>query len=215
VHDLFITFEGPEGGGKSTQIERCSEWLASEGYSVVLTREPGGQHALGEGVRNLLLGGEPVVPIAEMFLFLADRAQHVAQVIVPALERGEIVLCDRHADSTTVYQGIARGLGRERAEELNRLATCGLEPDLTILLDIPPEVGLARLIDLDRLDREALEFHRTVREGFLALAAENPRYCVIDASQSLDEVAGRTREAIAALLSARGYNRVTPTQEGP
>ncbi|GMV36398.1 MAG: hypothetical protein AMXMBFR61_09060 [Fimbriimonadales bacterium] len=215
MHGLFITFEGPEGGGKSTQIERCAEWLTSESYSVLVTREPGGRHALGEGVRNILLEGEPVVPLAEMFLFLADRAQHVAQVIVPALERGEIVLCDRHADSTTVYQGIARGLGRERAEELNRWATGGLEPDLTILLDIEPRAGLARLSNLDRLDREALDFHRAVREGFLALAAENPRYRVIDASQSPDEVASLTRQAIAALLSARGYNRVTPTQEGP
>lgn len=215
MRGLFITFEGPEGGGKSTQIERCAEWLTSESYSVLVTREPGGRHALGEGVRNILLGGEPVVPLAEMFLFLADRAQHVAQVIVPALERGEIVLCDRHADSTTVYQGIARGLGRERAEELNRWATGGLEPDLTILLDIEPRAGLARLSNLDRLDREALDFHRAVREGFLALAAENPRYRVIDASQSPDEVASLTRQAIAALLSARGYNRVTPTQEGP
>ena len=215
MHGLFITFEGPEGGGKSTQIESCAEWLNSEGYSVVVTREPGGRHVLGEGVRNILLGGEPVVPLAEMFLFLADRAQHVAQVVVPALEQGEIVLCDRHADSTTVYQGIARGLGRQRAEELNRLATGGLEPDLTILLDIPPEAGLARLSHWDRLDREALEFHRAVREGFLTLAAEKPRYRVIDASKSLVEVAAHTREAIAALLSARGYNRVTPTQEGP
>jgi dTMP kinase len=140
-------------------------------------------------VREILLHGGALEPVTELFLFLADRAEHVAKTVAPALARGAIVLCDRHADSTVVYQGYGRGLDLERLRELNALATAGLKPDLTILLDLEPSVGLARATGSDRLDREPLEFHVRVRNGFLQEAAREPhRWRVIDAGQPRDSV---------------------------
>lgn len=183
---MFITFEGPEGAGKSTQLARLAGRLRDAGRNVVMTREPGGG-TLGPAIRALLLEGEDVPPRSELFLFLADRAAHVQNVVRPAIARGDLVLCDRHADSTVVYQGYGRGMDVEQLRNLNALATEGLVPDLTLLLDLPAEQGLARLNDRDRLDREPLEFHQRVRQGFLDEAAREPeRWVVFDARQDVE-----------------------------
>jgi dTMP kinase len=186
---MFITFEGPEGAGKSTAIAKVAERLRSFGDSVVVTREPGAGE-VGRKIREILLHGEGMPAEAELFLFLADRANHVATLIRPALERGETVLCDRYADSTYVYQAVARGLDRSFVAAGNRFATTNLEPDATLLLDLPPEVGISRIQAKDRLDREPIDFHRRVREGFLELAKANPnRWHVVDAAKSPEAVA--------------------------
>lgn len=199
-----MTFEGPEGSGKSTVLKEIAVRLKAEGIAVVTTREPGGS-PVGEQVRKILLHGQELEPIAELFLFLADRAQHGATVIRPALANGSYVLCDRYADSTVVYQGHARGLDKERIRSLNDLATGGLRPDLTILLDIEPEIGLSRVSDRDRLDDEPIEFHRRVRDGFLREAELQPeRWRVIDASQPLADVVERCWDAFTDVSSKRG-----------
>ncbi|MBX3111134.1 MAG: dTMP kinase [Fimbriimonadaceae bacterium] len=199
---MFVTLEGPEGAGKSTLARSLAARLEAGGHEVVVTREPGAG-PFGGGVRRLLLEGEAMTPWAEVFLFLADRADHVATLVRPALERGAWVVCDRHADSTVVYQGHARGLDIAELRRLNRLATGGLVPDRTLLLDLPAEVGLARVRDANRLDGESIDFHRRVREGFLAEAALEPtRWVVIDASQPatavLDEAWASLRLSNAA-----------------
>lgn len=199
---MFITFEGPEGSGKTTVIQAAAAALEAEGRLVVSTREPGGSE-LGRTIRQLLLDGAEVVPLAEVFLFLADRAQHVASLIRPVLESGGIVLCDRHADSTVVYQGYARGLDIAELKRLNALATGGLVPDITLLLDLPAEAGLARLTSRDRLDAEPLAFHEKVRQGFLFEAGLAPdRWVVIDARQSREEVAAQALAEIHKRLGA-------------
>ena len=170
---LFVTFEGGEGAGKSTAIAGAARVLRAEGRHVVETREPGAGD-FGAAVRRLLLDSHEVTDRSELFLFLADRATHCATIIEPALGRGEIVLCDRHADSTIVYQAIVRGLDERFVREANAFATNGLSPDLTLLLDLPPEVGLGRPAEKNRLHREPLQFHRRVREGFLRLARDEP-----------------------------------------
>lgn len=183
---MFITFEGPEGAGKSTQLARLAGRLREADREVVMTREPGGG-SLGPTIRALLLEREDVPPLAELFLFLADRAAHVQNVVRPALARGALVLCDRHADSTVVYQGYARGMDIDELRRLNALATGGLTPDLTLLLDLPVEMGLARLNERDRLDQEPLDFHQRVRQGFLDVAAGEPkRWVVFDARQDVE-----------------------------
>lgn len=180
---MFITFEGPEGAGKSTALRGVAERLRERGLDVVTTREPGAGE-FGQRIREILLHGEEMPPASELFLFLADRANHVATLIRPSLERGQWVLCDRHADSTFVYQAVARGLDADFVRAANRFATGGLVPDRTLLFDIDPEVGLARLASRDRLDAQPLAFHQRVREGFLALAGtETARFRVLDASQ--------------------------------
>ncbi len=179
---MFVSLEGPEGAGKTTLLRGLDARLRQRGLRTLLTREPG---AVLEGrIRSLLLEGAGMDPKTELFLFLADRAEHAASVIRPALQERRVVLCDRHADSTVVYQGYGRGLDLEALRSWNRFATGGLRPDLTLLLDLPPDVGLARLKDRDRLDREPLEFHRRIREGFLAEARLEPdRWVVLDATQ--------------------------------
>lgn len=198
---MFVTFEGPEGAGKSTVLAKVAEALRADGRSVVETREPGSGE-IGARIREILLGtaGEAPHPECELFLFLADRAQHVATVIKPALERGAVVLCDRFADSTVVYQGYGRGLDVPLLKTLNRAATGGLTPDLTLLFDLPTEVGLARLGDKDRMDSESAEFHERVREGFLKEASLDPmRWWILDATQPVDAVTAAALQAIQTL----------------
>ena len=187
---LFVTFEGGEGAGKTTLINSVARQLATQNLYVVKTREPGSTH-LGERLRELLLNQaseQPLSPFAELFLFLAARAQHIQEVVRPALEEGKIVLCDRFNDSTIAYQGIARGLGEERVADLCSFVCQGLKPDLTFYLDIDPSVGLMRAKrehPTDRIESEDLDFHRQIREAFLLLAKkERDRIHVLDASQS-------------------------------
>lgn len=179
--------------GKTTQIARLAKHLEQQGSRVVVTREPGGTQVANR-IRSLILDPKMngLIPLAELFLYEASRAQHVKEIILPSLERGDVVICDRFADSSVVYQGAGRGLARKTVEVLNKLATGNLRPDLTIVLDLDPRIGLARVGTrgvLDRLEREKLGFHKRVRAGFLRLAKENPkRVHVISASKSRDEV---------------------------
>jgi dTMP kinase len=183
----FVAIEGGEGAGKSTLARALAERLRDEGLEVVVTREPGAT-LLGTKIREILLTStdHPPTALAELLLYAADRAQHCATVIVPALARGAWVISDRFADSSVVYQGIGRGLGRPLVEKLNALATGGLTPDRTLLVDVPPELGLARAAQshggkLDRLESEPIAFHRKLRAGFLALARKQPaKYRVLD-----------------------------------
>ena len=194
---MFVTFEGPEGAGKSSVIRNLSERLDAQGVRHLCTREPGAG-TFGKAVRSLLLEGEGIEPRAEVFLFLADRSEHISHIVRPALDRGEVVLCDRHADSTVVYQGHARGFDVELLRQWNQFATGGLRPDLTLLLDLPAEIGLARLTNKDRLDAEPLEFHQRVRQGFLKEAGLEPdRWRTVDASRPLEEVAEACWQAIS------------------
>lgn len=193
---LFITFEGGEGCGKSTQIAALKARLEALGKTVVQTREPGGT-ALGESIRNLLQyddAGQSMSPEAELLLFAASRAQHVRELIAPAIAEGQIVLCDRFLDSTTVYQGVARAIDSKKVDTINQFAIGDTNPDLTILIDLPPEIGLARVHarsdgQLDRMEKEAIEFFQAVRQGYLDLAKSEPkRFLVLDGSQSAEEL---------------------------
>jgi len=193
---LFITFEGGEGCGKSTQIAALKARLEAMGKTVVQTREPGGT-ALGESVRNLLQyddAGQGMSPEAELLLFAASRAQHVRELVAPAIAEGQIVLCDRFLDSTTVYQGVARAIDSKKVDTINQFAIGDTNPDLTILIDLPPEIGLARVHarsdgQLDRMEKEAIEFFQAVRQGYLDLAKSEPkRFLVLDGSQSVEEL---------------------------
>jgi dTMP kinase len=199
----FIAFEGVEGAGKTTQLDLLRRELEARGHEVVATREPGGTE-VGERVRAILL--DPVAadlhPRAEALLFAAARAQHVEQVIRPALERGAVVLCDRFVDSSLAYQGGARGLGRGPVEQVNRWAVAGLWPHLVVLLDLDPAAGLARAGgQRDRIEGQELDFHQAVRDAFLALAAERPeRFLVVDAAGRAEQVAERVRAGVLARM---------------
>lgn len=201
-----MTFEGIEGCGKSTQARLLGDYLRSEGYVILETREPGGT-PLAEKVRSVLLdrAHEPVAPETEAFLIFAARRQHVMQVIEPALAKGAIVLCDRFSDSTLAYQGYARGLRLSTLRTLNRLATRAIEPDLTLVFDLPVTTGLARRRSAavqNRLDRESLQFHRKVRAGFLDLAQQNPgRMKIIPAGGTPEKVARAVARSITPMLS--------------
>lgn len=195
----FITFEGPDGSGKTTQIQLLAERLRAEGHEVVVTREPGGGGPVSEQIRNLLLHGGDMARNTEMLLFFAARAEHVAALIRPAMAEGKIVLCDRYTDSTLAYQGHGLGVDQAAIRALHRFATGDLWPQRTLVLDIPPEVGLKRQGDPNRMEERGLEFARRVRAGFLALAAEEPeRFRVLDASGSVAEVADRVWAAVCA-----------------
>jgi dTMP kinase len=218
VRGRFITFEGPEGSGKSTHIRLLVEHLRGQGIPVVCTREPGGT-PLGEAVRGILQhdgSGEAPVPRAETLLFLASRAQHVERLIRPALERGEWVLCDRFSDSTLAYQGYGRGFALPQLRSADAFATCGLAPDLTVLLDVTPETGRARLsarqastaTSPDRIEREAEAFHIRLREGFLELARADPgRFVVLATDRPQERVAADIREAVDRRLLSAEHER--------
>jgi len=199
----FIVLEGGDGVGKSTQRALLGQWLEERGYEVVLTREPGGTE-LGDLLRSALLHGGHVDARTEALLFATDRAHHVHTVVRPALERGAMVVSDRYLDSSAAYQGAARELGMDEVRDLSLWATNHLLPDLTIVLDLDPEVAVARREGApDRLERESLDFHRRVRAGFLLLAAADPaRYLVLDATRDPRElhaaIAGRVGELVGA-----------------
>jgi len=214
---LFVTFEGPEGSGKSTQIVAMHKWLRGKGYEVVRTREPGST-AVGDQIRKLLLApdNQDILPMSEALLYSASRAQLVSQVIRPHLERGGVVLCDRYVDSTFAYQGYGRGMDMSALATMVDLATGGLVPDLTVYLDLPIEVGLKRRglrrqggeLQLplfgkwDRLDVQELDFHRRVREGYLEMAREDPgRWVVVDATQPVNVIEAEIRTRVEARLS--------------
>jgi dTMP kinase len=207
---VFITFEGVEGSGKSTQLGLTAKRLEAAGAPVRVLREPGGT-AVGEAIRQILLDPQHVGldARAELLLYEASRAQLVADIIEPALDWGEVVLCDRFYDSTTAYQGYARGLPLGEIARLNDIATSGLEPDLTIVIDVDPATVLARAVTAsgraDRLELEDVAFHERVREGFLAVArAEPQRVVVVDGSGSVEEVAARVWDAISGSGVLRG-----------
>ena len=202
---MFVTFEGVEGAGKSTALKNMARELGQEGADVLVTREPGGS-GLGKALRTLLLAcNSQITPDAELCLFLADRAQYVAEVIRPALAAGKVVLCDRYADSTYAYQGFARGMDLGRLRLLNDAVTGGLRPDLTLVFDVPEEEGLARArarnqsegteVSEGRFDSETLKFHAAVRGGFLKLAAAEPqRMRIIDSTACRADVLARCLE---------------------
>ncbi len=198
---MFITLEGGEGAGKSTLMQRLFDALLREGLSVMKTRAPGGS-PLGAKIRSLLLHEkkEAISARAELLLFLADRAQHVDEVIKPALQKGQIVLCDRFNDSTIAYQGGARHLGIEEVKKLCQFACAGLEPDLTFYLDLDPKMGFMRLKgEKDRIESETLEFHQEIRKTFHALAKKEKRIQVFDATLPADVVFQKAYQCIQCL----------------
>lgn len=214
MQGLLIVFEGVEGGGKTTQLQRASEWLQHQGLGelaqtipVVITREPGGT-SLGLGLRTLLLEGHssPIQDRTELLLYAADRAQHVEECLKPLLHQGAIILCDRYTDSTIAYQGYGRGLDLALIQQLNQIATDGLESHLTVWLDVDAETGLKRARQrgekADRIEQADLDFHRRVQQGFTQLAASYPERIVrIDASKSEDEVHRAIQDVLQQTLS--------------
>ncbi len=203
---LFLTFEGGDGSGKSTQVALLTEWLAEQGRTVVHAREPGGTE-LGSELREIILHRRGyIAPRAEALLYAADRAHNIATVVRPALESGHIVIQDRYLDSSVAYQGAGRVLDPAEVRNVSLWATEGLLPDLTVLLDLDIETGRARLDDsrtrYDRLEAEAAEFHHRVREAYLGLASAEPgRFLVLDATESVDTLAARIRDRVSELLA--------------
>jgi len=209
---MFVTLEGIEGCGKSTQSRMIREYLESRGMKVTPTLEPGGS-TLGTTLRQILLDpkNDDITGLTELFLYLADRSQHVSSLIRPALDRGEVVLCDRFADSTVVYQGYGRGLDPRLLHQLNEVAVDATWPDLTLLLDLDPEIGLKRALTRNlqenkhategRFEAESLAFHSRIREGYLTWAALNrERFVVVDAAGSVENTFEAIREAIDSRL---------------
>lgn len=212
---LFITFEGGEGAGKSSQIEALAGTLRALGHEVVVTREPGGSPG-AEAVRHVLLSGaaESFGPAMEAILFAAARSDHVEQLIRPAVEQGKVVLCDRFMDSTRVYQGVTGNLDADLVQALETVAVNGMMPDLTLILDIDPEIGLARATArrgagaADRFEKETIDIHRRRREAYLAIARAEPERCaVIDASRGADAVAAAIAETVIPILEQRAGDR--------
>lgn len=216
---LFVSFEGIEGCGKSTQVRMLARWLRSEGRRVVVTREPGGPF-IAERIRRLLLDvrHRRMSPMAELLLLEAARAQHVGEVIAPALRRGAVVLCDRFADSSTAYQGYGRGLDLEAVDRLNRTAAQGAWPDLTVVLDLPAEEGLRRAAGrrrrLDRMESQQRAFHQRVRRGFRQLAELEPwRVKLLDGAQPPDVVQAAVRQLVSHKLRSGNPLRKPGIQE--
>lgn len=204
---LFVCFEGGEGGGKSTQSRLLKDWLESEGHRVLLTFEPG-DTAVGKEVRRIVLSPETgeLSNRTEVLLYAADKAEHVDTVVLPALERGEVVITDRYVDSALAYQGAGRVEDLAGVEAVQRWATRDLRPHLTVLLDVEPADGLGRFEERDRIEGESLEFHQRVRQGFLDLAARDPgHYLVLDARLPIEEVHDLIRTRVVGLLG-----QVTP-----
>lgn len=198
---LFITFEGVDGCGKTTQIKLLDEYLRKSGYETLLTREPGAK-GLGEKLREILLGYDGEVSSkCESFLFLADRAQHVDCIIKPALEKGTFVLCDRHTDSTIAYQGYGRGVDIDELKNLNCLATGGMKPDLTIVFDVDIETSAKRVgKEKDRMESAGIDFFERVRNGFLEIAKQEPeRVKVIDSTKSIESIHKEVLELLNGL----------------
>lgn len=204
---LFVTIEGPEGSGKTSAMQIVKARLESEGHSVVMTREPGGTK-ISEQIRNVILDPDntEMDPRTEALLYAASRRQHLVEKIWPSLQEGKIVFCDRYLDSSLAYQGVARGLGVDRILEVNSYATEGTFPDLTVLFDIDPVLGLERINrnkdrEVNRLDMEKVSFHNQVRSGYLELSRRFPeRYFVVDASLPLEEVSAVVFKKIAEML---------------
>ena len=204
---MFITIEGPEGSGKTTAVNTAVEQLQKMGYQIVRTREPGGT-PIAEQIRNIILdkNNTAMDERTEALLYAACRRQHLVEKVWPALKEGKIVICDRYLDSSLAYQGGARGLGVDNILQVNSFATEGTFPDLTLLFDIDPELGLARIAansnrEVNRLDLEKIEFHKKVRNTFLDLAKRYPeRFVIIDASQSKEEVARKTLEVMLSRI---------------
>lgn len=204
---LFISFEGGDGSGKSTQARALADWLEETGHDVVVTREPGGT-PMGGAIRDLLLHGEDMGPRAEALLYAADRSHHVQSKVRPALERGAVVVTDRYLDSSVAYQGAARELGTEEVRELSLWAVDGLLPDITFLLDLPTADAAGRAAirseALDRLERAGREFHDAVRAQYRILAAREPqRFYVLDARRSVEDLAEEIREVVVGMLEER------------
>ena len=202
---LFITFEGADGCGKTTQLNLVKDMLTKKGYDVVTTREPGSLE-LGKKIREILLHYDGVVADrCEMFLFLADRAQHIETFIKPAIEEGKIVLCDRHIDSTIAYQGYARGQDIQLLKDLNKIAVNNVSPDLTLLFDVATEVAQERVgSEKDRMEATGIEFHRKVRQGYLELQKENPdRIKLINANNSIENVYEEVKRNIIDILEEK------------
>lgn len=210
----FITFEGIEGSGKTTQISLLAEQMQQQGHHVVVTREPGGC-PIADRIRGILLNPEnsALVPRAELLLYAAARAQHVSEVIRPALQAGKMVLCDRYTDATLAYQGYGRELDRALISQLNLLASEEIKPDLTLLLDLPVDKGLGRALQREviqqdstegRFEREAIEFHQNVRDGYLTLAAEDAnRFAIVDADRPVEELHDKISNIVTRFLAQR------------
>jgi dTMP kinase len=199
---VFIALEGGEGAGKSTQSDRLAGWLREAGYDVLLTHEPGDTE-VGQKLRRIVLDPETgsISDRTETLLYAADKAEHVDRVVAPALTRGAVVITDRYVDSTLAYQGAGRALDDREVERVARWATGDLRPNLTVLLDLPPQAGLTRFAERDRIEGESVEFHERVRQGFLRLASAQPEhYLVLDARRPIDEVAAQIRERVEPLL---------------
>lgn len=198
----FITFEGADGCGKTTQSKLVQEYLENSGYEVVWTREPGAK-GLGQKIRELLLHYDgDVAPMCEAFLFLADRAQHIEHLIKPAVAEGKIVICDRHTDSTIAYQGYGRGEDINQLKYLNNLATGSIKPDLTFVFDVATDVAQKRVGDeKDRMESAGIEFHKKVRQGYLEIAKQEPeRVKVIDANSNIERVFEDTKKVLERFL---------------
>jgi dTMP kinase len=212
---LFITFEGVEGSGKTTQIQRLKKYFAQKGISCKVTREPGGC-SIGEKVRKILLDPDhrEMVPMSELLLYEAARSQHVKEIIEPFLKKGGIVLCDRFSDATFAYQGYGRKIDLKWIERLNHLSSQGIKPDVTFLLDCPSDVGLKRALQRnrtlkqeneERFEKEKIQFHRQVRKGYLAIAKKEPRRVkVIDTRQGEDKVFEKIRKIVDDLIESKG-----------
>lgn len=203
---LFITLEGPDGAGKSTQLRLLANHLGELGIPYITTREPGGT-SISDKIRTILLDPQnsSMVPKTEALLYAASRAQHVAEVIRPAIERGEIVICDRYIDASTAYQAVGLGISAAIIRRWNEEATDGLWPDRTFLIDLPPKEGLSRIKSrgsLDRIEGRDLAYHQKVRDTFLQLAASEPsRFVVLDGTETIEELAARIRHEMDILLN--------------